>query len=99
MGRTGQSKKKAYSNDRKQNRPVKLKFTYKEQKEFESIDDEIAVLEQNINRLDKEIAANATNAKKLSELMEEKEQAQVRLEEKTERWVYLNELAEKIGLL
>ena len=99
MGRTGQSKKKAYSNDRKQNRPVKLKFTYKEQKEFESIDDEIAVLEQNIDRLDKEIAANATNAKKLSELMEEKEQAQVRLEEKTERWVYLNELAEKIGLL
>lgn len=98
-GSSGESKKKAGSNDRKQNRPAKLKFTYKEQKEFETIDDEIAVLEQDIEHLDKEIEANATNAKKLSELMEEKELAQARLEEKTERWVYLNELAEKIGLL
>ena len=98
-GRPGGNKKKAGSNDRNQHRPAKLKFTYKEQKEFETIDDEIAVLEQDVGRLDEEIAANATNAKRLSELLEEKERASARLEEKTERWVYLNELAEKIGLL
>ena len=80
----------------KQNRPVKLKFTFKEQKEYETIDDEIAALEQKLETLDKEMLANATNSLKLSELMTAKTQTEQTLEEKMDRWVYLNDLAEKI---
>lgn len=83
----------------KQNRTVKLKFTFKEQKEFETIDDDIAKLEEKLEKLDEEIMKNATNSGKLNELTAEKEEAEALLEEKMERWVYLNDLAEKIGLL
>ena len=80
----------------KQNRPVKLKFTFKEQREYETIDDDIAALEEKIEKLHQEIMANATNSGKLNELTKEKEQAEAELEEKMDRWVYLNDLAEKI---
>lgn len=80
----------------KQNRKTKLKFSYKEQKEFETIDDDIAQLEDGIAALEAEILANATNPGKLNELMKEKEKAEHALEEKMNRWVYLNDLAEKI---
>lgn len=83
----------------KQNRTAKLKFTFKEQKEFETIDDDIAKLEEKLEKLDEEIMKNATNSGKLNELTAEKEEAEALLEEKMERWVYLNDLAEKIGLL
>lgn len=82
--------------DWKQNRPSKLKFSYKEQKEYETIDEEIAKLEAKIEELDAQMMANATNSAKLSELSVHKEQTEVMLEEKMERWMYLNELAEKI---
>ena len=82
--------------DWKQNRSVKLKFTFKEQREFETIDDEIASLEQKLEDLDNEMMANATNSLKLSELTAEKEETERKLDEKMERWVYLNDLAEKI---
>ena len=81
----------------KQNRPVKLKFTYKEQREYETIDDEIAKLEEKVSALDADILANATNSGKLNELTKEKAQAEQELEEKMDRWVYLNDLAEKIA--
>lgn len=74
----------------------KLKFSYKEQREYETIDDEIALLEGKIEQLDMEIMKNATNSVKLRELMEEKEAVEAQLEEKMERWVYLNDLAEQI---
>ena len=74
----------------------KLRFTYKEQKEFETIDDEIARLEVRIEKIDADMMANATNSVKLKELMAEKEEAETALEEKMDRWVYLNDLAEKI---
>lgn len=80
----------------KQNRPRKLKFTYKEQQEYDSIDEVIASIENKIEKLDQEILQNATNSAKLSELMKEKEQAERELEEKMDRWVYLNELNERI---
>lgn len=80
----------------KQNRPVKLKFSFKEQREFETIDDEIAALEAKIEKLEQDIMANATNSGKLNELTKEKETAEEKLEEKMDRWVYLNDLAEKI---
>ena len=75
----------------------KLKFSYKEQREYETIEDDIAALEQKVEDLDNEMAANATNAAKLRELMEEKEQTEAALEERMERWEYLEELAAKIA--
>ena len=74
----------------------KLRFTYMEQKEFDTIDEDIAVLEEKIEILEKEISQNATDFVKLNELVKEKEEAETALEEKMDRWVYLNDLAEKI---
>ena len=74
----------------------KLKFSYKEQKEFETIDDDIAALEQKIEDLDAEMEAHASQYSRLSELTEEKEKVQAELDEKMERWMYLTELNEKI---
>ena len=89
--------KKVTNKDWKQNQPTKLKFSYKEQKEYETIDDDIAALEAKIEECDAEMLKNATNSAKLSEIMAKKEEAEVALEEKMERWVYLNDLAEKIA--
>ena len=75
----------------------KLKFTYKEQKEFETIDDDIAKLEEKIEQLDEEIMENATNSGKLAELTQQKEETEEALNEKMDRWVYLNDLAEQIA--
>ena len=88
---------KASGKDWKKDRPTKLKFTYKEQKEYDSIDEDIAALEERIEALDAEMMANATNSAKLSELTAEKEKVEQQLEEKMERWVYLNDLAEQIA--
>ena len=100
FGKSGKGKSEEGSSkssrDWKQNRKTKLKFSYKEQKEFETIDDDIAHLEDGIAALEAEILANATNPGKLNELMKEKEKAEHALEEKMNRWVYLNDLAEKI---
>ena len=74
----------------------KLKFSYKEQKEFETIDDDIAALEQKIEELDAEMAVHASQYSRLAELTEEKEKVQAELDEKMERWMYLTELNEKI---
>ena len=90
------NRKKASQSDWKQNRPQKLKFSYKEQREFETIDDEIAALEEKLEKLDKDMEANATNSMKLREIMEEKENTQQKLDENMDRWVYLNDLAERI---
>ncbi|MBO5176073.1 MAG: ABC-F family ATP-binding cassette domain-containing protein [Lachnospiraceae bacterium] len=77
-------------------RDSKLKFSYKEQKEYETIDADIAALEEKIANLEMEIAGAATQYSRLTELMTEKEQAETALEEKMDRWVYLNDLAEQI---
>lgn len=88
--------KEAYRT-RKRNEPKKLRFSYKEQREYETIEEEIQSLEETVQRLDGEMLANATNSAKLSRLAEEKAQTEARLEEKMERWEYLEELAEKIN--
>ncbi len=77
-------------------REKKLKFSYKEQKEFETIDDDIAELEAKIEAMDEEMTKNATNSLKLGELMKEKESLEAALEQKMDRWVYLNDLNERI---
>lgn len=80
----------------KQNRPQKIKFTYKEQREYDTIDEDIASLEGKIEKLDADILQNATNSARLSELMKEKEETEEALEQKMERWVYLNEIKEQM---
>lgn len=91
-----ESEKGTGKRDWKQNQPVKLKFSYKEQKEYETIDDDIAKLEEIIEGLEADMLSNATNSGRLNELTKEKEVREAELEEKMERWVYLNDLAEKI---
>ena len=75
----------------------KIKFTYMEAKEYETIDEDIEKLEKLISDYDTDMANNATNSVKLTELIEKQQKAKVELEQKMDRWVYLNELAEKIA--
>ena len=75
----------------------KLRFTYQEQKDWDVIEDEIAGLEEGIANLESAIEASAHDFVKLNQLMEEKAAKEETLEEKMERWMYLNELAEKIA--
>ncbi len=97
-GTSDASKSKAAGQARKvyNSHEDKLKFTYMEQKEYETIDDDIEKLETKVSELDDEIAKNATSYSKLAELTKEKEDVEKQLEEKLERWEYLNDLAEKI---
>lgn len=75
----------------------KLKFSFKEQREFETIDDDIADIEQKIKDIEKEISECTSDYVKLQELSDKKEQLEIQLSEKMDRWVYLSELAEKIA--
>lgn len=74
----------------------KLKFSYKEQREYETIETDIAALEECMDEIDEEIAKCATDFVRLNELTEEKTKVNTELEEKLERWEYLEELAAKI---
>jgi ATP-binding cassette subfamily F protein uup len=75
---------------------TKLKFTYQEQKDYESIDEDIANLETKIEETEAAISKSTTDYTKLNELMTQKETLEKLLEEKMDRWVYLNDLAEQI---
>ncbi len=74
----------------------KLKFSYKEQKDWDTIEEDMAALEEKIQALDGQMAEAASNYSKLNALMEEKTEQERLLEEKMERWMYLNDLAEQI---
>ena len=87
-----QTEKKRETSDK----PKKLKFTFKEQKEYDTIDDDIASLEESIEKVELEISKNSTDYVKLQELVEQKDNLQAELDEKMDRWVYLNDLAEQI---
>ena len=78
-------------------RERKLKFSYKEQKEYETIEDDIAALEQKIEELDAQTLKFSSDFVKLNEITKEKEQTEQLLEEKMERWEYLEDLAAKIA--
>ena len=85
------------SKEYNKSRSERLKFTYKEQKEYETIDDDIAALESAIERIDGEMDKCATDYGKLNDLSREKAEKEKQLEEKMDRWVYLNDLAERIA--
>ena len=77
--------------------PQKLKFTYQEQRDYETIENDIAQLEEKIELLESQMAEAATDFVKLNQLMTEKEEAESKLEEKMDRWMYLEELAARIA--
>jgi len=89
----GASRKKS---DGRNSGPQKLKFSYKEQREYDTIDDDIAALETEIAAVDAEIARTVSNYTKLQELTARRDELTAALDLKTERWVYLTDLAEKI---
>lgn len=74
----------------------KLKFTYQEQKDYESIEGEMAALEDKIATLEADFSKYASDFVRLNELTQEKEAAEQQLEEKMERWMYLEDLAARI---
>lgn len=89
-------KKPAEKSERSFTGRRKLKFSFKEQREFETIDDDIACLEQQISDTENEIAKCSSDYVKLQELSELKDSLECQLSEKMDRWVYLNDLAERI---
>ena len=88
--------KKEPSVDKNKNKGKVLKFSFKEQREFETIDEEIMTLEEKIEELDSLMAKHASEYGRLQELMEEKSKVEEELAFKYERWEYLNELAAQI---
>ena len=77
--------------------PKKLKFTYQEQKDYETIESDIAALEEKIEKLESEMAVVSTDFVKLNQIMADKEVAESLLNEKMDRWMYLEELAARIA--
>lgn len=73
---------------------AKNKFTFNEQREYDTIENDIAACEETIDGLDREIAASTTDFTKLNHLMAEKENAELKLEHLMERYVYLTDLLE-----
>lgn len=102
VGSAAQTEKSGSENSAEDSRATwkkhdkKLKFSYKEQREFETIDEEITALEEKIEVLDAQMLENASNSVKLNELLEKKEEVSQQLDEKMGRWVYLNDLNEQI---
>ena len=96
MSTIGNAPKKEKSGVKEKPRTKRLKFSYQEQKEFDEIDGVIEDLEDKLAKLEAEVDANANNYAKLRELMEEKDTVEKLLDEKMERWVYLNNLNEQI---
>ncbi len=91
-----QEKSAQNSRASRSNLPPKLKFSFKEQKEFETIDEDIANLEERIEQAEKDMAKCSADFVKLQELMDEKASLEEQLAYKMERWVYLNDLNDKI---
>ena len=77
-------------------KPRKLKFSFKEQREYETIDADIAALENALEENKKAQDRDGADYEKLQQLMQEQQELETKLEEKTERWMYLTDLAERI---
>ena len=75
---------------------MKMEFTYKEQKEYETIESDIADLEEKIENLENSMSSFARDFVKLNQIVKEKEEAEALLEEKMDRWMYLEDLKARI---
>lgn len=84
-------------NDNRKRSDEKLKFTYNEKREFETIDEDLEKQENEISKINEEIEKQADNYEELIKLSAKKEELEKILEEKMERWVYLNDLNDKIN--
>lgn len=82
--------------ERVKNKDERPKFSFKEQKEYEQIDEVIESVENKISKVEKDIENTVTDYEKLQKLIKEKEELELELAEKYERWEYLNELAQRI---
>lgn len=85
-------------NNWKEGHAKKKKMTYQEQKDFQTIESEIAALEEKIDQLEEQMMQASSDFVKLNQLTQEKEETQTRLDEKIERWMYLEELASELGI-
>ena len=94
----GKAKSKGGARDPNYNKPKKLKFTFKEQKEYETIEEDIMAMEERIEDIEKAMKTCGNDFVKLNQLLEEKNQMEEALMEKMDRWEYLSELAEKIAV-
>ena len=93
---TSDAAETAKDKNRGRQREKKLKFSYMEQKEWETIEDDIAALEEAIADLEQQMQDSARDYTALNGIIKEKEEKEALLEEKMDRWMYLNDLAEKI---
>ncbi|WP_102398684.1 ABC-F family ATP-binding cassette domain-containing protein [Haloimpatiens massiliensis] len=90
-------KEKSENNDLKNStKPSKIKFSYKEQREYEKIDEVIEGVEKNLSEIEEKINSTASDYTLLQELLAKNEELESELLELMERWEYLNEIAEKI---
>ena len=85
-------------NNWKDGQTKKKKMTYQEQKDFETIEDDIAAIEGRLEEIDTEMGQAASDFVKLGKLSEEKESLSRELEQKMDRWMYLEELAQELGI-
>jgi ATP-binding cassette subfamily F protein uup len=90
-------KPKPTESPRPEKKQTKLKFTFAEQREFNTIDDDLALLEEKLHKAEAGITQYASDYERLMPFLEEKERLEAELAVKMDRWVYLNELAEKIS--
>lgn len=90
------SSDKETKKERVKNKDERPKFSFKEQKEYEQIDEVIEEIENKISKVEKDIENTVTDYEKLQKLIKEKEELELELAEKYERWEYLNELAQRI---
>lgn len=85
-------------NNWKDGQTKKKKMTYQEQKDFETIEDDISAIEARLEEIDTEMGQAASDFVKLGKLSEEKENLSQELEQKMDRWMYLEELAQELGM-
>ncbi|QLY79060.1 ABC-F family ATP-binding cassette domain-containing protein [Clostridium intestinale] len=90
------SSDKETKKERVKNKDERPKFSFKEQKEYEQIDEVIEEIENKISKVEKDIESTVTDYEKLQKFIKEKEELELELAEKYERWEYLNELAQRI---
>lgn len=97
-GKSQEEKKNSKEEWKKQNQAnKKLKLSYNEQREYDTIEDDIANLEDKISQIEEDMVKFSRDYPKLSELTKEKDELKDKLEEKMDRWMYLEELVQKIN--